>query len=237
MSREKHQKIREQFFQLSANLQKLNDNYLEQISNIINKAIKNYQDKDLWKESYNNIVDLFYEALTETYLQTTVALKEIYNGNISDNIPDIENFIYKDDGKTLSERIKGYWDEAKILLKDSSFNNKKDSTKNQTIILYLLNMYDRILSNEIQNIKTGVKEVKKIKNIDNFIPIIEIIHSDTCGCGLCETLENFYLEEDDPGHPPFHIGCQCEWLWDLYDPNDPQDLEVLQEAGWEEEDE
>lgn len=236
MSRENHQKIKKQFAQLKIDLQKLNDNYLEQISNVINKAIKNYKDKDLWKESYNHIVDLFYEALTETYLQTTIALKTIYNGNISDDIPDMEDFIYKDDGKTLSERIKGYWDEAKKLLKDSSFNNKKDSNKNQTIILYLLNMYDRILSNEIQNIKTGIQEAKIIKNMGNLIPLIEIYHTDDCSCGMCDLLEGFYLEEDDPGHPPFHIGCQCEWWRDFYDPNDPQDLEILQEAGWEEDD-
>ena len=237
MSRESHQKIRDQFSQLNIDLQELRDKYLEKISSIINKAIKNYEDKDLWKQSQDNIINLFYEALTETYLQTVIALKEIYNGNISDDIPNIEDFIYKEDGKTLSERIKGYWDEVKKLLKDSQSYSKKDSVKNQTITLYLLNMYDRILSNEIQNIKTGIKEVKRIKNINDFISIIEIIHSDTCGCKLCENLEGFYLEEDYPGHPPFHVGCLCDWIPDFYNPNDPQDLEILQEAGWEEEDE
>lgn len=237
MSRESHQKIRDQFSQLNIDLQGLRDKYLEKISSIINKAIKDYEDKGLWKQSQDNIINLFYEALTETYLQTVIALKEIYNGNISDDILNIEDFIYKNDGKTLSERIKEYWDEAKKLLKDlSSTTDEKDSIKNQTIILYLLNMYDRILSNEIQNIKTGVKEAKIVKNIGDFIPIIEIFHSDECGCGLCELLEGFYLEEDDPGHPPFHIGCQCEWWRDFYDPNNVQDLEILQEAGWEDED-
>ena len=236
MSRESHKKVRDQFTQLNTDLQKLNDNYLEQISNIINKAIKNYENKDLWEESYNHIIDLFYEALTKTYLQTTIALKEIYHGNISDDIPNIEDFIYKDDGKTLSERIKGYWDEAKQLLKKNSSSYSENLTTNQTIILYLLNMYDRILSNEIQNIKTGIKETKKVKNTNDLISIIEIIHSDTCGCLMCEILEGFYLEEDSPDHPPFHVGCQCDWIQDFYDPNDPQDLEILQEAGLEDED-
>ena len=97
-------------------------------------------------------------------------------------------------------------------------------------------MYDRILDNEMKNIKTGVKEAKKIKTPENLIPIIEIIHSDGCTCNECTTLEGFYLEEDNPGHPPFHIGCGCDWIKDFYNPNDEQDLEILQEAGWEEDD-
>lgn len=97
-------------------------------------------------------------------------------------------------------------------------------------------MYDRILNNEIQNIKTGVKEAKTPKVMPGLIPIIEIIHQDDCDCEFCETLEGFYLEDDDPGHPPYHIGCLCDWWLEFYNPNDPQDLEILQEAGWEEED-
>ena len=162
MSRESHQKIRDQFSQLNIDLQELRDKYLEKISSIINKAIKNYEDKDLWKQSYDNTINLFYEALTETYLQTVIALKEIYNGNISDDIPNIEDFIYKEDGKTLSERIKDYWNEVKKLLKDPQSYSKKDSVKNQTITLYLLNMHDRILTNEIINVKCE-------KNENNFI--------------------------------------------------------------------
>ena len=53
---------------------------------------------------------------------------------------------------------------------------------------------------------------------------------------MCNVLEGFYLEEDEPEHPPYHPECECEWLPYDCDPNDPQDLEILQEAGWEEED-
>ena len=224
----KHKKVAEAFAKLNSVLDEKKDDYLEQISKIINKAIKQYDDKDLWKESYDKIVDLIYAALTDTYLETTLTLKDTYI-EVSDEILDIEDFIYKDDDITLPQRIKKYWDEVATFLK----NPESDT---QEISLYLLNMYDRILSNEIQNIKTGVKEAKKPKNTEDLILIIEIIHSDECDCGLCETLEGFYLEEDDPGHPPFHIGCQCDWWQYPCDPNDPQDLEILQEAGWEEDD-
>lgn len=224
----KHKKVAEAFAKLNSVLDEKKDDYLEQISKIINKAIKQYDDKDLWKESYDKIVDLIYAALTDTYLETTLTLKDTYI-EVSDEILNIEDFIYKDDDITLPQRIKKYWDEVATFLK----NPESDM---QEISLYLLNMYDRILDNEMQNIKTGIKKAKEPKNIDNLIPIIEIIHSDGCGCDTCNLLEGFYLEDDEPELPPFHIKCGCDWWRDFYDPNDPDDLKILQEAGWEEDD-
>lgn len=228
MSRVSHKKITDAFNELNSILDTKRDSYLEKISNTINKAVKKSDDKKLWKESYDKIVDLIYAALTDTYLETVTTIRNIYV-NISDETLNIEDFIYKDDDVTLSQRVKKYWDEVASLLKNPE-------TDIQEISLYLLNMYDRILDNEIQNIKTGVKKAKKPESIDDLIPIIEIIHSDNCECEACNFLEGFYLEDDDPGLPPFHIKCGCDWHYDFYDPNDPQDLEILQEAGWEEED-
>lgn len=225
----RHEEIRKKFDELNYTLDEKKDEYLEKISKVINKAIKHPEDKDLWKKSYNDIVDLIYAALTDVYLETVLTLKNVYI-EISDEVLDIEDFIYKNDNITLPQRIKKYWDEVASFLK----NPESDT---QEISLYLLSMYDRILTNEMQNIKTGVKKAKKPKNIEDLIPVIEIIHYDDCHCSMCEDLEGFYLEEDNPGYPPFHIGCLCDWVWDLYDPNDLQDLEVLQEAGWEEGDE
>ena len=228
-SKERHQKVANEFSKLNSELEKIKDNYLEKISSTINKAIKNHEDKDLWKSSYDKIVDFFYEALTETYLKTVLTLKDAYNDNISDDIPNLEDFIYTEDGKTLQERIKGYWNEVAVLLKGSK-------NEAQEISLYLLSMYDRILSNEIQNVKAGIKKTKKVNDMPGLIKIIEVVHSDTCDCELCSQLEGFYLEDDSPAEPPFHVGCQCDSIPDYYDPNDPQDLEILQEAGWEEDD-
>lgn len=228
MSRASHKKVTDAFNELNSILDEKKDYYLEEISKIINKAIKQYENKDLWKQSYDKIVDLIYAALTDTYLETIIALKNIYI-EISDEILDIEDFIYKNDNITLPQRVKKYWDEVASFLKNPEIDI-------QEISLYLLNMYNRILNNEMQNIKTGVKEAKKPKFADDLIPIIEIIHSDGCHCEMCDVLEGFYLEDDYPGRPPFHVGCLCDICWDPYDPNDPQDLEVLQEAGWEEDD-
>jgi len=82
-----------------------------------------------------------YAALTDTYLETITTLKSIYT-EISDDILDIEDFIYKSDDMTLPQRIKKYWDEAASFLKNPEMDIKE-------ISLYLLRMYDRILSNEI----------------------------------------------------------------------------------------
>lgn len=228
MGKNRHKKIVDAFGKLNSTLNGKKDEYLEKISKTINKAVKNYENKDLWKESYNKIVDFMYAALTDAYLETVITLKDVYV-NISDETLNIEDFIYKNDDMTLPERVEKYWDEAATFLK----NPEADT---QELSLYLLSMYDRILTNEMQNIKTGVKEAKIATDSNDLICVIEILHSDGCGCELCDVLEGFYLEEDDPGHPPFHIGCQCEWIPDFYDPNDPQDLEILQEAGWEEDD-
>ena len=113
----RHKEIREKFNELNSTLDEKKDEYLEKISKVINKAIKHPEDKNLWKESYNDIVDLVYAALTDTYLETVLILKNVYI-EISDEIIDIEDFIYKNDDMTLPQRIKKYWDEVASFLKN-----------------------------------------------------------------------------------------------------------------------
>ena len=220
--KERHNEIAEQFEKLNLILQDKKENYLEQISSIINSAVKKHDDKDLWKNSYDKIVNLFYDALTETYLQTTITLKNIYN-HISEKVPDIEDFIYKDDKITLPKRIKNYWDEGLNLL-------KKTPDLTQEIALHLLVMYDRILNNEMINVRQGVKKVKKPIDDDGIL-IITI----TDGCEKCN-YGGTYLAEDAPELPPYHPNCECDFWYETYYPTDEADLEELQELGWEEED-
>lgn len=224
MSRIKyHQEIADKFSKLNANLENLRNDYLEKISVNINKAVKHIDDKDMWKTIYDNIVDLFYAALTDTYLKTSITLKEVYV-SISDKIPNIEDFIYKDDKLTLPQRIKQYWDEAARLLK----NPQADK---QTIALHVLTMYDRILNNEMINVKAGVKKVKKPEVPDDAIEVITITDGECCNNG------GTYLADEAPALPPYHINCQCDFWVDFYYPTDEADLEELQELGWEENDE
>ena len=111
----RHKKIADAFAELNSTLNEKRDNYLEKISSTINKATKKSDDKKLWEESYDKIVDLMYAALTDTYLETVTTLRNVYV-NISDETLDIEDFIYKDDDITLPQRVKKYWDEAASLL-------------------------------------------------------------------------------------------------------------------------
>lgn len=222
MSKNKHKKIADAFAELNSTLNEKKDNYLEDISKVISKAIKQHEDKKLWKESYDKIVDLVYAALTDTYLETSVTLKKIYN-QITDTIPNIEDFIYKDDKITLPQRIKKYWDEVSNFLKNPETNT-------QEISLYLLTMYDRILNNEMINVKQGIKKVKKPIASDNEIITITITDGECCSNG------GFYLEEEAPELPPYHPNCECDYWYDTYNIEDEQDLEELQEAGWEEDD-
>ena len=219
--KERHEKIVNRFSELNDLLQEKRDSYLEKISSIINKAVKNVEDKELWNESYNEIVDYIYAALTDTYLETTIALKEIYS-QILDKVVDIEDFIYKEDKISLPRRIKNYWNEAATLLK----RPKVDMSE---IALYLLTMYDRILTNEMINVKTGVKKVKRPID-DDGIEIIYITDGECCSNG------GVYLADEAPAEPPYHINCQCESWLEFYYPTDEADLEALQELGWEEDD-
>ena len=77
--KERHKRIADKFSELNDDLEDIKEEYLEKISSNINQAVKDYENKDLWKNSYDKTVDLFYEALTETYLQTALTLKDIYN--------------------------------------------------------------------------------------------------------------------------------------------------------------
>ncbi len=218
---ERHNKIAKRFTELNNTLSEKKDNYLEEISTIINNAIKKNDDKDLWEKSYNDIVDYIYAALTDTYLETTIALKEIYV-QILDEVVNIEDFIYKEDKITLPRRIKNYWNEVAKLLKNSK-------TDTQEIALYLLTMYDRILNNEMINVKQGVKKVKKPID-DDGIEIIYITNGECCHNG------GVYLADEAPPEPPYHINCECDSWSEFYYPTDEADLEALQELGWEEED-
>lgn len=221
--KEYRKKITNRFSKLNSDLNDKKDEHLESISSIINKSVKNYEDKDLWKKSYDDIVDIFYTLLTETYLETTIALRDIYE-QISDEIPNIEDFIYTEDDITLPQRIKKYWDEALSLLKESQVDS-------QQIALYILSMYDRILRTEMANIKTGVKKVKKpISLRPESIEVIVITD------GVCCDNGGVYLADDAPALPPYHPDCECDWWYEEYFTYDEADLEELQELGWEEDD-
>ena len=91
-------------------------------------------------------------------------------------------------------------------------------------------MYNRILNNEMVNVKTGVKKVKKPIN-NGGIEVVIISDGECCNNG------GIYLADDGPLLPPYHINCQCDFWYDIYYPEDEADLEVLQEAGWESDDE
>lgn len=220
--KERHEIIVKGFEKLNKNLEEIRNKSLEKISTNINKALKSIDNQKLQRDSYHNIVDTMYGALTDTYLETTMALKNIYT-QIADEIANIDDFIYSGDKLTLSDRIKKYWDEIPILLKKNG-----DS---KLIALTLLTRYDIILNNEMQNVKSGVKRTKKPIDPDG-IEIVVILNGE---CECCNH-EGIYLADDDPELPPYHIGCQCDFYYEFCYPTDEADLEELQELGWEDED-
>lgn len=219
-SRQRHKKVVESYKSLNRVLNTKKFQYLEQISKIINKAVRHHDDHKLWLESYKKIVEIFYTALTESYLETISILRDTY-GDLSDQIPKIDDLLYKKDKKTLPERIKGYWDEGGLLL-------QTQHSLNSSIALHLLNMLERILATEIKHLSNKLKQ-EKLLPIPGCVEVVTITDGQCCSHGGTYLLS----EISDEDLPPYHPNCQCDYWIDLYDPTDEYDLQILLDLGWE----
>ena len=58
----------------------------------------------------DELINLFYESLTQIYSITSSELKKIYKNIAQFELKDIKNFTFTSDGKTLDERIIFYLD-------------------------------------------------------------------------------------------------------------------------------
>lgn len=95
--------------------------YSEKIVKTVNQALtqqRNELDYSKWFSHLDNINDIFYEALTEVYSYTSSKLRGFYPDLKKFEIKDIFQITYKNDGKTLEERIESYWDEGYSQLQD-----------------------------------------------------------------------------------------------------------------------
>lgn len=189
----------------------ISDDYLEQITKVIIKAIKEYPKN--WDKHFKEIEELFYEFLVQVYNLVNIYLKKIYKDNLPDlDVEDIYELTYDIDGKLLIERLEEYWNEAEKRLK----KNINDKTN---ILNYLVNMYNRILFTESRVVESKLKKLKKPKNA-----AMLIIES---GCDNCEGGE--YPADEDVTLPPYHPYCNCQWYWDYTDSEDDindLDLEI-----------
>lgn len=141
--------------------------YLNSILTKIFAAINN--NKPLDDKLYQNVLDIIYQCLEEVYLNTIKGLESIYKDLKDFEINDISELTYKEDGKTLDERVKFYLNEA------SSLNYQLTSKDLISFKFY------RLMRTEISYLETIVKKNKVSVSAD--VMVIE----GTCNCnGICD---------------------------------------------------
>jgi hypothetical protein len=82
--------------------------YEETIAKVIAAYIKDYPKN--WTNGVDELIDIFYEELTETISITIKEIKNIYPRIKDFDIKDVFDLTYNADGQTLKARIKKHWD-------------------------------------------------------------------------------------------------------------------------------
>ena len=191
---------------LRKDIDKLIDKYLQKITSIILKAIKNYPSD--WNIHYKKIENLFYDFLTEIYNIVNKYLKYIYNDLPEFDVKDIFDLAYDIDGKKITDRLKEYWDEVASRIED------EETTVD--VSHYLINMYDRILFTESRVVESKLIEAKKPNNAS--LLVIE------AGCEKCSGGE--YPPGENVDLPPFHPNCNCIHYYEIANEDDVHDLDL-----------
>ena len=214
--------IKQDIMVMRKEIDKSREYYFEKIVNVILTNVKNYN-SDSWDKSLNKIIDLFYDSLTETYSITIKNLKKCYKKLPDFSIDNIFDLTYSKDGKTIEERLTGYWVEGKKRLNQNHFNAKDEELGHvdsiDEVAEYLIDKYDRISITETRIIEAKLKEKKKPLNAEMLI-----IES---GCDICQGGE--YAADENVDLPPYHPNCQCTYYWVVTDDEDDihdLDLEV-----------
>lgn len=219
-------KIKKAIYKLREDITELTDEYLAKIFITIKTYVNHYEDapnKSLfWDKGLEAILDLVYEALIEGYTLTSKTINEIYPKVTSFDIKSIKDLTYIEDGKTLEDRIKAYWTEARIRL-----DQQQDPDQ---VNKYLLQRYTVILDTEEKVVEQAVKKNKRPQP-ESGLYTIQVI--DGCG-GECEhdclDLNGIYPIDEDIPWPPYHPNCTGIGYYDVTDSMDEAEEADLDES-------
>lgn len=212
----KQQKVRDSILKMNQDIYKAKDKYFEKITKVIIQCVNNYSALT-WDKGLQEVFELFIDSLTETYTITMRELRNIYSKLEDFNIDDISQLTYQEDGKTLYDRIKKYWDQA-----ESDIKGELDY---DLVKAYLIDRYDMLLENETKIIQSQV-EKNKIAPVATLLVIESEGHD--CRWG-CSNYEGEYSPEDPVPLPPYHPNCQCIFYYVETDNDDDivdLDLEI-----------
>lgn len=162
----------------------------EYLEKIILVAINYSEDKINYNDAVNNILDLFTDSLSETYLIVSQDLKTIYPMTKAFEPKDILDLTYHQDGKTLLDRIKDYL----------------SSTKDK---ISLINKFSMLLENETKIIK-GLVIKMKISPVASIL-VIECNEGE-CNFG-CDQYAGEYPADEQIPLPPYHPNCSCSFYY------------------------
>jgi len=206
--------IRKEILKLEDLIDESKDKYFEKIINKSLKAVREYSNNfniKLWDKAYKKIEDLFYESLTETYLITSKYIEKLYEEVEEFNIKNIFDLTYKEDGKTIQDRLSLIWEETRQdILKEKTYKEIRDN---------LVYKFERILNTETKNVENAVKKNKR--PINATLLVIE------SGCDMCEGGE--YPPDEDVNLPPYHPSCRCIFYYEVANPDDVHDLDLEEE--------
>ena len=193
----------------------LKDKHDEMINNIIEKEteiaeeiaitiIKCYEETEQdFDALYDDILDLIYISLKQTYKMTISQAKKIYKALQKEKIDDkkitkaeINNYTYSKDKLTLAQRVKQYIDKA-----------KEEKINKDVLIFY----ETRILDNETLVLH---HKLLKSKLMENGVMYGMIVAGGGCDRECCNASKEEWMPLEEIEDPPYHPNCTCEIVYD-----------------------
>lgn len=183
-----------------------------EIAEEITKTIIDFYEKQStdWQSLYEDIIDLMYISLKQTYKITIQEGQKIYDLENTDitgiTKKDIAPYLYDKDNLTLEERVKQYITEAKE--KDDYDKISRDALVFKEI---------RILDNETLVVSHKLLK-KKIKAEYGMV-----VGGGGCRRDCCSAQTNEWQPIDEIEEPPYHPNCTCEIIYG--DPEEDDETE------------
>ncbi len=131
------------------------------------------------------LVDEVLECLKKIVTLTLETLSELYQID-NENVLNLEDAMYSEDGKTFVERLDSYYLEH----------------KGQRAIYNLT----RLIDTESEYVFSGVMEDKINPDDYPYFRVDNLDEDDECGCPAPGTVFPASAE-----HPPYHPECECFW--------------------------
>ena len=173
-----------------------------EIAEEITKIIIDFYENEStdWQSLYEDIIDLMYISLKQTYKITIQEGNKIYDLEEVDTAKiskkDIIPYLYDKDNLTLEKRVEQYITEAKE--KDNYDKINRDALVFKEI---------RILDNE--TLVVSHKLLKKKVKVEYGM----VVGGGGCNRACCSDQANEWRPIDEIDEPPYHPNCTCEIIY------------------------